>query len=332
MNEETFEEYVAKVKQFPIIKYAEMCGYSVVHKGNKYYSLKEHDSVIIDPEKNSFFRNSNGVGGSIIDFAIEFKGKSQAQAIKDLIELTAKVNISELQTPHISNNKAKKIEVNNFTLPPKDDNMRCVYAYLTKSRGISSDIVNEFRTNKQLYQDKNKNCVFVSYNKENKAEFATKRGTNTYKRYLGDVPGSNYDNCFFVDNNSETMLVTESVIDAMSVMSIIHENGGNYKEYSYLALAGVQKFSAVKNQYLQHKNIKHIIIATDNDTAGKLCVENIKNELKEFDVVCKEHLPTIGKDWNEVLTTFYRNKEHSIKKEKTIEEDNSLDDEYDLTM
>ena len=53
-------------------------GFSIIKKGH-YLTLKEHDSVIIDTEKNCFWRNSKigngssiGKGGSVIDFVVEF--------------------------------------------------------------------------------------------------------------------------------------------------------------------------------------------------------------------------------------------------------------------
>ena len=54
--------------------------------------------------------------------------------------------------------------------------------------------------------------------------------------------------------------MTESVIDAMSIMTMIN----NHKKYNYLALAGVGKWEAIKT-YLDKGKIKKIIIATDND-------------------------------------------------------------------
>lgn len=71
--------FLDNIKAVPITDYATRSGFTLVRKG-KYFSLKEHDSVIIDVEKNCFWRNSRfskgykGGAGSIIDFAIEFNG------------------------------------------------------------------------------------------------------------------------------------------------------------------------------------------------------------------------------------------------------------------
>ena len=41
-----------------IIEYAAKSGYTLVRKG-RYYSLKEHDSLMIDPVKNVYWQNSS---------------------------------------------------------------------------------------------------------------------------------------------------------------------------------------------------------------------------------------------------------------------------------
>ena len=79
------EVYRMIKEQVKIVDYASRMGFTVVRRG-RYFSLKEHDSVIINPEKNCFWRNSKmgtgrsiGKGGSIIDFVLEFTaGKKRA--------------------------------------------------------------------------------------------------------------------------------------------------------------------------------------------------------------------------------------------------------------
>ena len=93
----------------------------------------------------------------------------------------------------------------------------------------------------------------------------------------------------------------ESVIDAMSIMSLVDSN----EKYNYLALGGVGKWEAIKT-YLDRGNIKKIVIATDNDNQGGIpCAQLMCSFVKENypDVVRKWKLPPkkYGKDWNDVL-------------------------------
>ena len=45
-------------EEISIVNYASRSGYTIVRKG-KYYSLKEHDSVMIDPDRKSTRLNSS---------------------------------------------------------------------------------------------------------------------------------------------------------------------------------------------------------------------------------------------------------------------------------
>ena len=72
------------------------------------------------------------------------------------------------------------------------------------------------------------NCVFV------KDQFACLRGTKG--RFVGDVPGCDYSKGFFFGNTNQNLIITESVIDIMSVMSYLKLKNIDYNQFSYLAL------------------------------------------------------------------------------------------------
>lgn len=46
--------FLDNIKAVPITDYAQRCGFTLVRKGNRYVSLKEHDSVMIDVYKTVF--------------------------------------------------------------------------------------------------------------------------------------------------------------------------------------------------------------------------------------------------------------------------------------
>lgn len=77
-------------EEVKITDFAAYLGFTVIKKG-KYFSLKEHDSVIIDIRKNCYWQNSMpgkgksiGHGGSVIDFAINVGNMDLHEAIKAL--------------------------------------------------------------------------------------------------------------------------------------------------------------------------------------------------------------------------------------------------------
>ena len=127
-------------------KYCGLCifnSFTPVRKG-KYYSLKEHDSIIIDTHKNVYWQNSiSGYGkcigemGSIIDFAMKFCNMSFYEVIKQF-----EGNIP--RDSHCQVRQEKRISDKTLKLPGKDANMRKVYAYLIKTRNIKSDVVQFF--------------------------------------------------------------------------------------------------------------------------------------------------------------------------------------------
>lgn len=292
-----------------IVDYAREMGFTLVRTG-RYYSLKEHDSVRIDPQRNCFWRNSvpgktgGAFGGSVIDFVMEFNRLSLGEAIR-LLERRVPGTAVEAMGNRQGENRENVSGTNGdgavLKLPGKDNNMRKVFAYLVKTRCIRQEIVQEMVNRRQLYQDTHGNCVFLSYEsgEDGKAVFACRRGTNTFKPFYGDVEGCDYSKCFYFDNQAEKLYVAESVIDAMSVMTIRFPE---YRKWNYLALGGTGKWMAVMN-YITDSALKEIWIGTDNDKSGQEAVRIISENVrkKRGDLTIITDLPVKGKDWNEVL-------------------------------
>lgn len=284
-----------EIKKISITEYARQMGFTLVKIGS-YYTLKEHDSVRIDPRKNIFFRNSTGDRGTVIDFVMAFKGVSCGEAIKllcDEIELP-KVYKEQNSVPQ------KKKEL---ILPAKARNMKNVFAYLVKTRCINQKIVQEMVDRDMLYQDERNNCVFVSRNENGKSVFATVRGTNTDKKWVGDVSGCDYSHSFFIDNCSRNLIVTESVIDAMSMMDIKEQKGENHQEYNYLSVSGLGKSREALGYHLGKTLYDIVFLAFDNDDKGREIAKEMKKHIESInqDISVSMLIPEAAKDWNEEL-------------------------------
>lgn len=284
-----------EIKKISITEYARQMGFTPVKIGS-YYTLKEHDSVRIDPRKNIFFRNSTGDRGTVIDFVVAFKGVSCGEAIKllcDEIELP-KVYKEQNSVPQ------KKKEL---ILPAKARNMKNVFAYLVKTRCINQKIVQEMVDRDMLYQDERNNCVFVSRNENGKSVFATVRGTNTDKKWVGDVSGCDYSHSFFIDNCSRNLIVTESVIDAMSMMDIKEQKGENHQEYNYLSVSGLGKSREALGYHLGKTLYDIVFLAFDNDDKGRKIAKEMKKHIESInqDISVSMLIPEAAKDWNEEL-------------------------------
>jgi len=301
--------FLDNIKAIPITDYAHRSGFTLVRKGQRYVSLKEHDSVMIDIHKNCFWRNSvfqkgaRGGSGSIIDFVMEFKGCERNEALRELaimygIEGNKK---APMQTHKAISSPAEipKRKVGDLGLPPKADNSKEVFRYLLKERKIALSVVRYFLAKKLLYQDANyNNCVFVSH------KFACVRSTGG-KHFAIDVKGSDYNECFFFrpSNAARTLVVAESVIDIMSIMTFFVRENKRYTEYSYLALAGTNKLPSLYYHLKKEKDIDHIMLAFDNDKAGRIAQEAAIEGLRdmEYEGVVEMFLPPSEKDWNEYI-------------------------------
>lgn len=296
----------------PIQDYAASRGFQICKKGSYYQIIGEKgksdfSSVMINSKTNRYARYAySKEQKSIIDFVMELDGCDEQAAVIKLKPLIDTYDLSKTYTA-----RPKKISKNaEFVLPTRADTIKNVYAYLTKTRCINKNIVDNFIWNNNLYQDERNNCVFVSYNRQGQAKFCNKRGSSTKSNFKQDVPGSDYEHCFFIDNGSDTLIVTESVIDCMSVMSIMEDRGKIINKYSYIALSGTGKWEAVGNILKENPCVNTVILSCDNDEGGFRAMDNIKNLINsDYPSVNYEYfLPKTENDWNEQLKFNHQHK------------------------
>lgn len=287
---------IDQIKRISIVEYAKEIGFHPYRVGH-YYSLKEHDSVRIDPDKNIFVQNSTGAGGSVIDFAMTFQGMDLKRAIRTLGK-TAAGSVQERKDPDPETRKEK---IGDLKLPEKDSTMKNIFAYLIKTRGIDQTMVQEMVQRKALYQDIHKNCVFVSRDDTGKPVFASIRGTNTYKKFVADAFGCDYSYGLFLPNGGERLIVTESAIDAMSVMNLLEIGGTDHKAYDYLALSGCGKTEVIET-HLRNHDYRIVDLCLDNDEAGRKAAKALSVRIKEISkAAVYTELPGNEKDYNDVL-------------------------------
>ena len=289
----------------PIQDYAASRGFQICKKGSYYQIIGEKgksdfSSVMINSKTNRYARYAySREKKSIIDFVMELDGCDEKVAIKKLRPLIDTYDLAQTRISKPSKTHEKK----ELVLPQRADTIKNVYAYLFKTRCINKNIIDNFIWNNNLYQDERNNCVFVSYNRQGQAKFCNKRGSNTESDFKQDMPGSDYEHGFFIDNGSSTLIVTEAVIDCMSVMSIMEDRGKKINEYNYVSLSGNCKWEAVGNILKENPFINMVILSCDNDEKGFMAMDNIKKLITaEYPTVKYEYfLPKTEKDWNEQL-------------------------------
>ena len=304
--------FLDNIKAVPITDFAERIGFTTVRKGNKYVSLKEHDSVMIDVNKNCFWRNSRfqkgfkGSAGSIIDFAMEFNGASDyKEAMRQIAQMYGieGEKSSPLPLPKTPSVKkaAPEIKVYDTEIdyPKKASSNNDVFEYLFHERKIDRAVLRYFFAKKMLYQDEHKNCVFAT------DRFCCLRSTGE-KRFVQDRPGCDYNECFYFKgkNDNDTLVVAESVIDIMSIMSKLCIDKKRFVNNDYLALSGTNKLASVKYHVDKNPSYKKVILCYDNDEAGDNAIESTTLLLEDNDVMIDVMRAPSGKDWNAYIQSL----------------------------
>lgn len=310
----------------------------LVRSGSSYLKGANHDSLIVDIRqgKNCFHWNSIAAKGSVVDALTTLGNMSNSEALRYLYDMAggqeavyeACFGTQHTNTSHQSRKIAYTPSIpllsadtpnpdsSGVQLPPKSNTNKNVFAYLNQTRKIHKDIINEFIDRNMLYQDDHNNCCFVAYNKEGTANFAIKRGTNTYRKFIGDCKGNDYNYGFYVDNGASELFVGEGVIDIMSKMSLLAEKGIDHHKYNYLAMGGTQKQEPLENIMATYPENKKIILGLDNDKGGMEAIQQIKDLFEAVGIEYAIDMPfDAGKDWNDYLRDYIAGKQQSDPKQ-----------------
>lgn len=302
-------------KNFPIRDAAALAGLTVTGHGNV-LSTKEHDSLKLYVNSNSYYRFSTRQGGTAIDLLVKERGMSISEAIDALARLagyeepvktTAKTRAEKpapavmpkpqpAHTP-IEIPVQQKPQTIGIPMPEKAENNKRVFGYLA-GRGISGSLIYEYLGRGLLYEDASKhNCVFVGQDREGTAQAGYMRGTLTYgEPFKGCVAGSNKEYGVFFEGGEkkQTLVCFEAPIDMMSFQELFG------KDYSCVALGGVNGIG-IEKVLENHPEIKNIAFAFDNDAPGQKAAKELSAEYKRKGYGVKSIVPKDGKDWNDWL-------------------------------
>lgn len=293
---------IAAAQHTDIAEYLRSRGEKVKREGS-HFIWKEHDSCVITGYM--WYQNSTGKHGAAVAFVQHFFGMSFPQAVLELTqEKQLPIDWIEPNTETEKPLKAESLPVA-FTLPQSAPDHRRLFAYLTKTRCISPDIVSDFLLDKLIYQDTDGNIVFVCYDKNGVVRAAHRRGTNTAHRFRGFVSGGDFACGFsYVCEDANTLYVFEAPIDLMSYISL-HRHEPWHRS-SYLSLGGLSD-DALKRFLKEYPDIREIVFCLDNDLNKK---ENWgQNAARKFSrSYGKKRITRIetpqSKDWNTVLCTM----------------------------
>ena len=270
------------------------------------------DSLIIynDRTWNRFSGRGNITHGSQIDFVMEFAGiETVPLAVNYLLDLKGAA-VTEKQYAPIKNTE-ENTPKREMVLPPKNKDSRRVFAYLTKTRGLSSDIVNAFLKYGIIYEDAvHHNIVFCGRDPEGNIKYAGLRGTMDFagKKFRMDLPGNDkHYGVNIINPKSSELKVFEATIDLMSYMDLTHDMTSNK------LVLGMVEDTPLQRLLENYKHIKKITFCLDNDEAGLNAMfgnkeSNVEKRrlgyrdyYKTLGYDTSVELPLSGKDWNEHL-------------------------------
>lgn len=237
---------------------------------------------------NLWFHQYEQVGGDSIDFVRKFYHKSYPEAMEYLLGQSGSM-LSVM--PPVRKAPPK------FELPPSNDNMRRVFAYLLSRRGINKEVLYAFVHKKMIYESAPyHNVVFVGFDSDGIPRHANKRGTGSASTYKGNAVGSVPEYSFHWNGKSNRLYLFEAPIDMLSFISM---NKDGWREHSYAAACSIS--DKVLFQCLtDNPSINKVSICFDSDEPGQLAAQRITAKLV-MQGVDSEILVPVNKDWNEDL-------------------------------
>lgn len=306
------DEEIENARNVDLVDYLQRNGY-ILKKVGRFYTLPEHDSLRIDPQKNMWFWNSRNIGGFNIQFLQKYENKTWFEAICSLNNKST--TGIRAYTKYEPVHQEKKIP-GKLILPPKNQTNTRIKAYLSKTRCIDFEVIDSLIEKELIYESSDKHeVVFLSKDKENKVRYVNKRSTLTNSSFKQDVPNSNKEYGFKTTGKSDKVYVFESPIDLLSHATVCKMQGKDWKNDNRVSLGGFAD-NALKKFLEDNENIKEIALFLDNDETG----------LRHTNRICKKYgldykvsmfIPKY-KDLNETLIRF--NKEKAENKDIKFED------------
>lgn len=257
----------------------------IVKKSGSEYEWKDV-SQKVTIKGNLWFHQYDRVGGDAIDFVRRFYNKSYVEAMEFLL---GNGNGTLVTSPPIIK------EQKPFKLPPRNDNMRRVFAYLNITRKIDKEVLYAFMHRNMIYESaKYHNAVFVGYDKNGNPRHASMRGIGKSSTFKGNAPNSQPEYSFHWLSSNNRLYLFEAPIDMLSFISMHKEN---WKEKSYAASCSVSDrvlFRCLKD----NPHIEKVYICFDNDEPGQTAAHRIEKKLFDMGIQAEILIP-IHKDWNE---------------------------------
>lgn len=295
MGDRVTKKEIDNASEVHVVDYLRSKGEEIVQQGNKYYRHAEHSSLVFH-ENGKWFWNSKGVGGhGAISLARELYGMKFQDAVRDVNGLEIDKTLrNELNSSNKDFSYPKNYEI---------EGIENATNYLINERGIDGKVVLALQKHDLIAEDKMKNLVFKWKDKDGKVVGAERQGTvkmdNKRGSFKSIVANSKLDGGFSLDiGKPNKIAIFESPIDAISYFDLKRPNNIRLKAMSGLkdqtAMTSIR--GLLKECHERNEKVEAIIIAVDNDKAGKEFVKRWESILAKPVI----EVP-INKDWNDDL-------------------------------
>ncbi len=263
-------------------------GEKLIRSGHDKRLASDHSVTV---RGNEWYDHAAQRGGGPVSFLQRFYRMSYPEAMLALLGGNGGQSF-----PATSKREAEPRK--SFTLPEANGDMRRVYAYLIKQRGIDKDVIDHFARAGLLYENaKHHNCVFVGTDENGVARHAHKRSTNSYgEAFRINVEGSDPRYSFHHIGTDGSLFVFEAPIDMLSYITLYPDR---WQEHSYVACCGTS-FLPVQQMKEMTPPMKKLFLCLDNDKAGQSACEQMEALSRAWNVETARLLPE-HKDWNEDL-------------------------------
>ena len=258
-------------------------GERLIRSGRERRLASDHSVTVRGSE---WYDHAEQRGGNAISFLQKYYNMSFPEAMQALLGEDFKPIEREQPEPKP------------FALPEANSDMRRVFAYLTKTRGIDSKVLAAFAHDRLIYEDrKYHNAVFVGKDENGIVRHAHVRSTNSQgKTFRINIEGSDPRYSFHHIGNNGNLLVFEAPIDLLSHISMYPQD---WQSNSYVACCGTS-IQPVLKTLERMPQVDTVLLCMDNDEAGQKTNRRMTKQLEAEGLTIIPQIPKM-KDWNDDL-------------------------------
>ena len=276
-----------------IVSYLQTHGETVKKSGREHTWDSPSGKVSINGSQ--WYSQYEQTGGGPVGFVQKFFSKSYPEAVRDLLGQNGSPVLSQ---PTTETKQRPKSEPKELVLPPKNADMRRLYAYLLYERFLDRDVVRAFTHADLLYEDaEHHSAVFVGTDENGVPRHIQKRATSSLSDYKGNLTGSQADYSFHYVGTSDRLYVFEAPIDLLAYIS---QHKTDWQQHSYVALCSTADCAALW-MLRTYPNLKTVYLCLDHDPAGIEGAYRVAESIHNAGTYEVFRIFPKNKDWDEDL-------------------------------